>query len=56
MIQPKSWFDSLGEWLTKVLEAAIKLLMILIVIAAYGILFWFGLIVFREAMVYFQNL
>jgi hypothetical protein len=52
MIQPKNWFDDLGEWSTKVLEGAMRLLVTLIVIAAYGLFFWFAYIVLKSILGY----
>lgn len=52
MIQPKKWFDSLGEWSTKALEGVMKFLTILIVIAAYGLFFWFAYIVLKSILGY----
>ena len=50
MIQPKNWFDNLGEWLTKVFEWARGLLMILIVIVAYGLFFWFAYVALKSIL------
>ncbi|MCL4406402.1 MAG: hypothetical protein M1586_00275 [Patescibacteria group bacterium] len=52
MIQPKNWFDNLGEWITRVFEASFRFLTIVAVIAAYGTFFWFAYVVLRAVIAF----
>lgn len=56
MIEPKNWFDNLGEWLTRTIEEGTKFLMFLAVIVAYGLFFWFAYVVLKSITNYLGNI
>lgn len=56
MIEPKNWFDNLGEWLTRILEGGVKFLTFFAIVAAYGLFLWFTYIVLKSLFSYFGNI